>query len=561
MEQALIECVPNFSEGRDQAVIEKILQAITAVEGVTMLNSDPGKATNRTVVTFAGVPEAVIEGAYRGIKTATELIDMRKHKGEHPRMGATDVCPLIPLANITLKETAEYAKKLAKRVGEELNIPVYLYEAAASSEARRNLAVIREGEYEGLEKKMQRPEWKPDFGPGDFNPRSGATVIGARDFLIAYNINLNTNSSRIANAIAFDVREQGRVKRKGHPLLGEIERDEHGEAVRIPGTLKSVKAIGWYIEEYGIAQISMNLTNINMCSLHKAFDEVVGKAHERGVRVTGSEIVGMVPRKVLLEAGSHFIKKQDRSLGVPEEEILAVAIRTLGLNDVAVFDPKEKIIEFKLQNDDAYPLNQLTIRQFADKTGSESPAPGGGSISAYVGALGAGLGMMVANLSANKRGWEDRVSEFSHWAESGQEIKESLLKLVDEDTHAFNKVMDALGMAKETGEEKKRRSEAIEKANLGAANVPLQVMRKAMGTFPLLREMAEKGNPNSVSDAAVGALCARTAIEGAYYNVRINVGGIKNEQAKTDLMTEAENILKQAREAEKQVLALVDDKM
>ncbi|MGZ5242805.1 MAG: glutamate formimidoyltransferase [Bacteroidia bacterium] len=561
MEHRLIECVPNFSEGRDAAVIEQIITEIKNVTGVKLLNVDPGKATNRTVVTFVGDPDSVIEAAFLAIKKAGELIDMCKHSGEHPRMGATDVCPLIPLANISMEETVEYAKKLAKRVGEELKIPVYLYEEAASKPERRNLSVIREGEYEGLEKKLQDPNWKPDFGPSEFNKRCGATVIGARDFLIAYNINLNTTSTRIANAIAFDVREQGRVKRTGHPITGEIELDPSGNPVRIPGTLKSVKAIGWYIEEYGIAQISMNLTNINITPVHKAFDEVLEKAHARGVRVTGSEIVGMVPKSVLIDAGTYFLKKQKRSLGSSEEEIINIAIKSLGLNDISPFKPKERIIEYMLAEEGDQPLNKLTIKEFASLTASESPAPGGGSIAAYVGALGASLGTMVANLSANRRGWEDRLDFYSEFAYIGQEIKEELLYLVDEDTSAFNKVMAAFTMPKDTDEEKKNRKDAIEAANIYAAEVPLKVMQTAAKAWPLMVAMSEKGNPNSITDAAVGALCVRTAIEGAHLNILTNVNGINAANKKQALLTEAEQIMNEARKNEKTILEVVHGKL
>jgi glutamate formiminotransferase/formiminotetrahydrofolate cyclodeaminase len=561
MAEQLIECVPNFSEGRDESVIEKIVSEIRSTRGVKLLNVDPGKATNRTVVTFVGTPDEVVEAAFKAIKKASELINMAEHKGEHPRMGATDVCPFIPLANISIEETVEYAKKLAKRVGEELSIPVYLYEYAASREERRNLATIREGEYEGFAKKIQHPDWKPDFGPATFNLRSGATVIGARDFLIAYNVNLNTTSTRIANAIAFDVREQGRVKRKGHPVLGEIEMDELGNPVRIPGSLKSVKAIGWYIEEYGIAQISMNLTNMHVTPVHKAFDEVLTKAQSRGVRVTGSEIVGMVPKSVLIDAGLYFLEKQGRSLGVSEEELIQIAILSLGLNDITDFKPKERIIEYMLEEGSRNPLNQLTIRQFANLTAAETPAPGGGSISAYVGALGASLGTMVANLSANKRGWEDKVEFFSDHAFKGQQIKDELLLLVDEDTRAFNQVMAAFAMDKNTDEEKANRKKAIEEANIYAARVPLKVMETAFRAFELIAPMVEQGNPNSITDSGVGGLCIRTAIQGAYLNIKTNVSGINNAEAKKELLDKAESIMQHAYEKEKQIIEVVTSKL
>ena len=557
MNKQLIECVPNFSEGRNMEIIEKIAAAIRSVDGVKLLNIDPGKATNRTVITFVGEPDAVVEAAYLAIAKAAELIDMTQHSGEHPRMGATDVCPFIPIANITMEETAAYAKKLGERVGNDLNIPVYLYEAAASNPQRKNLAVIREGEYEGFAKKITLPEWKPDYGKAEFNKRSGATVIGARDFLVAYNINLNTKSTRIANAIAFDIREQGRVKRKDNSLLGEIERDQDGNAIRIPGKLKSVKAIGWYIEEYGIAQISMNLTNINETSVHIAFDEVINAAMDRGVRVTGSEIVGMVPKKVLLDAGKYFLNKQNRSIGIPEEEIINIAIKSLGLDEISTFKVEERIIEYMLDSGNEYPLNQLSIKEFANLTSSEAPAPGGGSIAAYVGALGSSLMTMVANLSANKRGWESQISYFSKVAESGQAIKDTLLKLVDEDTQAFDKVMLAYGMPKETEEEKSKRKAAIQAANTYAARVPLRVMQTAYKAFPLIKEMAEKGNQNSITDGGVGALCTRTAIEGAYLNIRVNISGLTDLEVKNAILNEAETILNNAKIAEKEIIDFI----
>ena len=472
-------------------------------------------------------------------------------------MGATDVCPLIPIANISMEETSEYAKKLGERVGNDLNIPVFLYEAAQSNPDRKNLAVIREGEYEGLERKLQQAEWKPDYGKAVFNARSGASVIGARDFLIAFNVNLNTKSTRIANAIAFDVREQGRVKRKGHPLTGEIELDAEGNPIRIAGKLKSVKAIGWYIEEYGIAQISMNLTNVNHTSVHLAFEEVSNSATSRGVRVTGSEIVGMVPKKVLIDAGEYFLAKQKRSLGISEEEVIQIAIKSLGLDDISKFNPQQRVIEYMLESGNQYPLNKLSIREFANVTASESPAPGGGSISAYVGALGSSLMAMVANLSANKRGWEDQVDYFSKVAHEGQKIKDVLLLLVDEDTQAFDKVMQAFGMPKETDEDKAKRKAAIQAANTFAAEVPLRVMQTAFSAFPLIKEMVEKGNQNSISDGAVGALCTRTAIEGAYMNIRVNVGGLTDAKVKEELLQKANDILTKAKEQEKEIIDFV----
>jgi glutamate formiminotransferase/formiminotetrahydrofolate cyclodeaminase len=557
MEKQLIECVPNFSEGRDVEIIEKIAQEIRSVSGVRLLNVDPGKATNRTVMTFVGEPEAVIEAAFLAIKKASELIDMRSHKGEHPRMGATDVCPLIPIANIDMDETVNYAKKLAARIGSELAIPIYLYESAAQKPERKNLATIREGEYEGFAKKMTQEDWKPDFGPDIFNVRAGATVIGARDFLIAYNINLNTTSTRLANSIAFDVREMGRVKRKGHPITGEVEKDTEGNAIRIPGTLKSVKAIGWYIDEYRIAQISMNLTDINITPVHIAFDEVVKKAADRGIRVTGSEIVGMVPKRVLIEAAQYFLKKQRRSIGISEFELIETAIKSLGLNDISPFRPQEKVIEYMLEETDSQNLVSKSLKEFANTTASESPAPGGGSIAAYVGALGASLGTMVANLSANKRGWEDKIDVFSEWANKGQLIKDVLINLVDEDTNAFNKVMDAFGMAKDTETEKKARKEAIEAANINAAQVPLKVMETAFSAFGLLEEMALNGNPNSITDAGVGALCIRTGIESAWLNVMINIKGIQDADMKNTLLLQAKELLENALQKEKGIMEVV----
>jgi glutamate formiminotransferase/formiminotetrahydrofolate cyclodeaminase len=454
MQTQLIECVPNFSEGNDMQVIKQITAAIESTEGIKLLDVDPGKATNRTVVTFVGTPDAVVEAAFRGIQKAAEVIDMSKHKGEHPRMGATDVCPFIPVSGISMEETAEYAKKLAKRVGEELHIPAYLYEYAQSNPERKNLAVIRAGEYEGFFKKIKDPQWKPDFGPAEFPAKSGATVIGARNFLIAYNINLNTKSTRLANSIAFDVREAGRVKREGNPVTGKIVNDEQGNPVRIPGTLKECKAIGWYIEEYKIAQISMNLTNYNVTPVHIAFDEVVKSATSRGLRVTGSELVGLIPLDAMLEAGRYFLTKQKQSLGVSEEELIHIAVKSLGLDELAPFDPQKKIIEYQLHNNENEKLVRMNLREFANETAADSPAPGGGSIAAYAGALGAALGTMVANLSAGKRGWEDKAAHFSEWAVKGQQLKDRLLFLVDEDTRAFNKIMSAFGLPKKYGRRK-----------------------------------------------------------------------------------------------------------
>lgn len=541
--QKIIECVPNFSEGRDMAVIKQITDVIEAVEGVKLLDVDPGKATNRTVVTFVGEPEAVIEAAYQAIKKAGEVIDMSKHTGEHPRMGATDVCPLIPVAGISMEETAQYAQKLAKRVGEELNLPIYLYEEAQPNKKRSNLSVIRAGEYEGFFDKIKLPEWKPDFGPAVFDAKRGATVIGGRDFLIAYNVNLNTKSTRIANSIAFDVREAGRVKRIGHPVLGELVTDENGEAVREPGTLKSVKAIGWYIEEYAVAQISMNLTNMNVTPVHIAFDEVCRKATERGVRVTGSELVGLIPLKAMLDAGRYFLNKQGRSEGVSEEELIFIAIKSMGLDELGAFNPQEKIIEYKLRNIADEKLVNMTLKEFANETASESPAPGGGSIAAYVASLGMALGTMVANLSAGKRGWEDRKDFFSEWAINGQELKKALIAAVDEDTRAFNRIMEAFGLPKGTDEEKKARTQAIEDATKYACDVPYKVMELAYSGLVLLEQMIEKGNPNSITDAGVGVLCVKTAVRGAYFNVLVNAQGLKDRAFADDIKNRAQLLL------------------
>lgn len=550
----LIECVPNFSEGRDPAIIRQITDAIQAVEGVKLLNVDPGKATNRTVVTFVGAPAAVIAAAFRAIEKAGEVIDMSRHKGEHPRMGATDVCPLIPISGITMEETAEWARKLAERVGRELNLPVYLYEYAQPNPARRNLSVIRAGEYEGFCQKIKLPEWKPDFGPAEFDAKRGATVIGARDFLIAYNVNLNTTSTRRANAVAFDVREAGRPKKDAQ---GNVVTDAAGKPVSVPGTLKCVKAIGWFIEEYGVAQLSMNLTNLSVTPLHVAFDEVCRAAGERGLRVTGSELVGLVPLNSLLEAGRYFLRKQKRSVGVSEKELIKIAIRSLGLNELAPFKPEERVIEFLLREPSKAKLVGMDLRTFADETASESVAPGGGSISAYVGALGAALGTMVANLSSHKVGWDERWEEFSAWAEQGQRIKDELLALVDEDTAAFNRIMAAFGLPKGTEAEKAARSAAIQDATRRAIEVPFRVMQLSAAALPIAVAMAEKGNPNSVSDAGVGALCARAAVQGAYLNVRINVKGFADKAFAEKVVREGAEIERRALDLEKQALAAV----
>ena len=540
--QPLIECVPNFSEGRNPAIIKEITQAIESVEGVTLLDVDPGKATNRTVVTFVGHPDAVIEAAYRGIKRASEVIDMRGHTGEHPRMGATDVCPLIPISGISMEETAAYAVKLAERVGTDLAIPVYLYEAAQPNKERSNLSVIRAGEYEGFAEKIKQPEWKPDFGPAVFNETAGATVIGARDFLIAYNVNLNTKSTRIANRIAFDVREAGRVKREGNPISGKVVNDENGEPVRIPGKLKHVKAIGWYIEEYNMAQISMNLTNYKETPLHIAFEETRKSADERGVRVTGSELVGLIPLQAMLDAGKYFLEKQGSSAGVSNQELIDCAIRSLGLNELGEFDPSKKIIEYLLKNPKDTRLVDMSVTGFANETASDSPAPGGGSIAALAGALGASLGTMVANLSAGKRGWEERVAEFSVWAEKGQQLKDRLLFLVDEDTRAFDAIMQAFGLPKDTPEQVAERKAAIQEASKYATLTPYYTMQAAFDCVELLQEMAEKGNPNSLSDVGVGALCIKTAVRGAWLNVITNASGLTDKAWAADIVEKARAI-------------------
>ncbi len=557
----LVECVPNFSEGNDLNIIRQITNEIESVEGVKLLNVDPGKATNRTVVTFVGHPEAVIEAAFLAIKKAGELIDMSKHKGEHPRMGATDVCPLIPIAGISMEETAEYAKKLGARVGEELNIAVYLYEAAQANKERSNLSVIRGGEYEGFFKKIKLPEWKPDFGKAEHSVKFGSTVIGARDFLVAYNINLNTTSTRRANSIAFDVREAGRVKREGNNVTGKIVNDEKGNPVNIPGSLKSVKAIGWFIEEYGIAQISMNLTNINITPVHIAFDEVCKKANERGIRVTGSELIGLVPLKSMLDAGKYFLEKQNRSTGVSEKELIKIAVKSLGLNELAPFKPEERIIEYLLKDESQSRLIKMNLTEFANETASESPAPGGGSISAYVATLGISLGAMVANLSSHKPGWDERWKEFSDWAEKGQYYKNELLRLVDEDTNAFNKIMVAFGMPKSNDEEKKARTQAIQDATKYATEIPLKVMELAGASMEIIKKMIEIGNPNSITDAGVGALCVRSAVMGAYLNVKINAKGLADKDLAAQLIAKANVIVDKTQQFETEILKIVESKM
>jgi glutamate formiminotransferase/formiminotetrahydrofolate cyclodeaminase len=536
---AIIECVPNFSEGRDLSIIQQITDEIEQVEGVQLLDVDPGKATNRTVVTFVGNPEAVVEAAFRAIKKAGELIEMSRHKGEHPRMGATDVCPLIPVSGISMADTVLFAQKLARRVAEELQIPTYLYEYAALADYRRNLADIRSGEYEGLAAKIKLPEWKPDYGNAIMNEKSGATVIGARDFLIAYNINLNTTSTRRANAVAFDIREKGRQKKDEK---GKIVKDAHGEPIWEPGLLRSVKAIGWFIEEYGIAQISVNLTNMHVTPLHILFETACERAQARGMRVSGSELVGMVPLEAMLEAGKYFLCKQQRSVGVSEAELIKIAVKSLGLDDLAPFEADKKIIEYQLRDKDAQKLAGMTLTRFAEETASESPAPGGGSIAAYAGTLGAALGTMVANLSSHKKGWDSRWEEFSNYAEQGQKALSALLALVDEDTRAFNKIMEAFGLPKSNEAEKAARAAAIEKATIYAIQIPFKTMDLAFNAFNLTHKMAEIGNPNSVSDAGVGALCLRTAIKGAYMNVRINAQGLENHPEVKPLLQKAEEM-------------------
>ena len=566
--ERIIECVPNFSEGRNREVIDAIVASIEKSGGVKVLDVDPGEATNRTVVTFVGNPEAVVEAAYQGVKCAGELIDMRHHHGAHPRSGATDVLPLIPISGITLQECAELARKLAGRIFSELEIPCYCYEAAAQKPGRKNLAICRAGEYEALPEKMSDPERMPDFGPGCYTEKaavSGATNVGARDFLIAVNYNLNTTSTRRANAIAFDVREKGRPKREGNPITGKIVKDAEGKTVMIPGTLKGCKAIGWYIDEYGIAQVSMNITDINTTPLHVAFDEVCRAASARGLRVTGTEIVGLVPKRTIIEAGRYFLEKQQRSTGISEEEIIKIAVKSMGLDDLKPFNPSEKVIEYLIEDEDEAAarekLVRMTCKGFAYETASESPAPGGGSISAYMGALGAALGTMVANLSSHKPGWDARWKEFSDWADKGQALLGKLLALVDEDTAAFNRIMAALGMPKGSDEEKKARAEALEAATLYATEVPLKTMKAALDVFPLVRAMASEGNPNSVSDAGVGALAARSAVLGAQLNVRINAAGLADRAAAERLCAEAAEIAAAAVAEEAAVLEIVNGKI
>ena len=567
MQKRIIECVPNFSEGRNLETIKQITDVIEAAKGVKLLDVDPGEATNRTVVTFVGEPKAVCDAAVAAIKRATELIDMRQHKGAHPRMGACDVCPLIPVSGITLEECAELARELAKRISEETNVPTYCYEAAAFKPERRNLAVCRAGEYEALPEKMMDEERKPDFGARPYDEgvaKTGATAVGARDFLVAVNYNLNTTSTRRANAIAFDVREKGRPMREGNPITGKIMKDENGNTIMKPGTLKACKAIGWFIEEYGIAQVSMNMTNLSITPLHVAFDEVCRAADARGVRVTGAEIVGLVPKSALVDAGRHFLRKQNRSTGLPERELVRIAIESMGLGNLKPFNPDEKVVEYILEAEEQKGIKKLvdmTCTGFAEETASESPAPGGGSISAYMGALAAALGTMVANLSSHKAGWDDKWEYFSNWADNGMAVMNELLYLVDEDTAAFNKIMDVFGMPKSTDEEKAARAEAMEVATLYATQVPLRTMKAAYKAFDVVRAMAEEGNPNSVSDAGVGALAARSAVMGACLNVKINAAGLKDRAVAEALVKEAEEIQAAAQRAEAEILAVVESKI
>lgn len=567
MKKQLIECVPNFSEGNDMNIINQITAAMKTVEGISVIDVDPGKATNRTVVTMVGEPEAVCEAAFRAVKKAAELIDMTKHKGAHPRFGATDVCPLIPVSNITMEETVDYARKLAERIGKELQIPVYCYEFAAFTPERKNLAVCRAGEYEALGERLGSEQWHPDFGPRELNAhtaKTGATAVGARNFLVAYNVNLNTTSTRRANAIAFDVRERGRVKREGNPITGKPVKDENGKNVMIPGTLKSVKAIGWYIEEYGIAQISMNLTDISVTSVHEAFDEVCRKAADRGIRVTGSELVGVIPLQAMLDAGRYFLRKQQRSTGVSDKELIKIAVKSLGLDELYPFDPQKKIIEYILEeeaNKGQKKLIDRTLTDFADETASESPAPGGGSISAYMGALGAALGTMVANLSSHKRGWDERWEEFSDWAEKGKAFQIQLMKLVDEDTNAFNKIMDAFSLPKKTEEEKAIRKQAVQEATRFATEVPFKTMQLCYECMSVAKAMAEIGNPNSVTDAGVGALAARAGVVGAFLNVKINASGLDDKAYAEKIIREGENVVEKAGQLETEILQIVHSKI
>ena len=564
-EKQIIECVPNISEGRNKAIIKQVTDEIERVKGVKLLDVDPGEATNRTVITFVGAPDAVLEAAFQCVKKAAQLIDMRHHHGAHPRMGATDVCPLIPVSGITLEECAVLARKLAERIANELQIPCYCYEAAARTPERRNLAICRKGEYEELAERMTVEAEAPDFGARPWDEgvaRTGCTAVGARDFLIATNFNLNTTSTRRANAIAFDVREKGRPKREGGSPVGKPMKDENGKTIMIPGTLKGTKAIGWFIDEYGIAQVSMNITNINVTPLHVAFDEVCRCAQNRGIRVTGTEIVGLIPKRTLIDAGKYFLRKQNRSTGIPEEDILQIAIKSMGLDDLKEFNPREKVIEYLLEDENkSKKLIDLTVKGFADETSRESPAPGGGTISAYMGALGAALGTMVANLSSHKAGWDARWEEFSNWADKGQKIQAELMTLVDEDTEAFNRIMEAFGLPKKTEEEKAARSAAIQAATLFATQVPLHTMQESFKVFELCKAMAEEGNPNSVSDAGVGVLAARAAVLGAGLNVKINASGLKDRETADKLVGEANELIKKANELEAEIMKIVEEKL
>ena len=559
----IIECVPNISEGRDQDKVNLIVAEIEKIKDVKVLNVDPGYATNRTVITFVGSPKNVIDAAYLLIKKANELIDMSQHKGEHPRMGATDVCPLVPISNISMEETVKWANSLAKKVGEELNIPVYLYEAAAKEEKRKNLANCREGEYEGLEKKISDPNWKPDYGPQNYNEyisKSGATAISARDFLVAYNVNLNTTSTRRANAIAFDIREAGRIKREGGKISGKILKDKNGQPLRQAGFFKSVKGIGWYIKEYGIAQISYNLTDIKVSSLHEVFDKTCEQANKRGVRVTGSELIGLVPKKVLIDAGKYFLKKQNRSLGISEKEIIKIAIKSLGLDELAPFKAEERIIEYMIKKENK-PLLSMKLSEFAYETSSESPAPGGGSISAYCGAMGVALGTMVANLSAHKRGWDDKWEEYSSWAEKGINYQNQLLNLVDEDTNAFNQIINAYSLPKESENDIYKRNKAIQDATKNAILTPFNIMKTSFDSMLIMKKMAEIGNPNSITDAGVGALCARTAVIGGFLNVKINCNDYNDKTFVNDILSKGQKIVDQCCQIEKEILEIVNQKI
>ncbi len=548
--QKIIECVPNFSEGRDMNIIKQITDAIESVDGIKLLNVDPGKGTNRTVVTFVGDEKTVVEAAYRGISKAAELIDMRKHSGAHPRFGATDVCPFIPIANATMEDCIDCANELGKRVGNQLNIPVYLYEFAATSAHRKNLASVRAGEYEGIAEKIKLPDWKPDYGKAEWNEKSGNIAIGARNFLIAYNVNLNTTSTRRANSVAFDVREQGRKVK-----------DINGVETVQPGSCKAVKGIGWFIPEYGVAQVSMNLTDIQATPVHKVFDECVKSAHNRGMRVTGSELIGLIPLQSMLDAGKYFLEKQQRSRGVSDDELIKLAVKSMGLDELVPFEPRKRIIEYMLEDSSSSPLINLNLKQFANETASESPAPGGGSIAAYVGALGISLATMVANLSSHKKGWDERWKEFSDYAEKGQQFKDQLIKLVDEDTRAFNRIMDAFGLPKSNETEKTERQSAIQSATKNAIEVPLKVMQLSYQSMDLIKSMAEIGNPNSVSDAGVGALCARAAVYGAYLNVKINAASYTDKIYVENVLLQANNLLTKANKLEADILNTVEQKI